>query len=282
MMTDLDTYLKTRKERIEQTLFSLLPLPATRPEGLAEAMAYAVRSGGKRLRPIFCLASAEVAGGRAEDALLPACAIECLHTYTLVHDDLPCMDNDTLRRGLPTVWAKYGEATAVLVGDALQAFAFDLVARTGNPRLVSELAAAAGPAGVIAGQVEDIRFAGGATREQVEYIFQHKTADLFRCACRMGAIAAGADDCAVQAVTEFANHLGFAFQIEDDLLDAQQAKADDAKPELSCLDILTPEEARAWCREETDAAIRALTAPALTGSREALNSLAYRLVNRSV
>ena len=190
MTCDLKTYLAARRATVETRLFACLPTSETRPKILSEAMRPAVLSGGKRLRPILCLAAAEAAGGVADDALLPACAVELLHTYTLVHDDLPCMDNDLLRRGQPTVHAKYGEAVGVLTGDALQTLAFETLARTHEKRpgtvarLVAELACAAGAAGVIAGQIEDIRFASAPTREVIDYVFQHKTADLFRAAAR--------------------------------------------------------------------------------------------------
>ena len=141
-------------ERVEQALAGLLE--DARPAVLFEAMRHAVMAGGKRIRPQLCLAAAVAAGGRAEDALYPACAIELLHSYTLVHDDLPSMDNDTARRGRPSVWAKYGEATAVLAGDALQALAFQTAARA--PRHVDKILAALGEAavGVVRGQAEEL------------------------------------------------------------------------------------------------------------------------------
>ena len=278
----MDAFLQERRAMVEEALAAILPSPAESPAGFAEAMAHAVQSGGKRLRPVFCLACAEAAGGSASDALNAACAIELLHTYTLVHDDLPCMDNDTLRRGKPTVWAAYGEALAVLWGDALQALAFETAAATGDIALVRELARAAGPAGVIAGQVEDIRYDGHPSREVLDYVFRHKTGDLFRCACRMGAISARAAKEALAAITAFAEHFGLAFQIEDDLLDAAQSK-EDAKPELSCLDLMSAEAARDWCRSETEAAVAALATPCLvSGAAQALTTLARSLISRTV
>ena len=285
MSFDLKTYLAARRSAVEKHLFACLPAPDVRPQRLAEAMRHAVLSGGKRLRPILCLASAEAAGGRAEDAVFPACAVELLHTYTLVHDDLPCMDDDLLRRGQPTVHAKYGEDLGVLAGDALQTLAFETLARTPEKRpgtaarLVAELAAAAGAAGVIAGQVEDLRLAAAPTREAIDYVFQHKTADLFRAAVRLGAIAASAAEADLGRLSAFADHLGFAFQIVDDLLDAQEAKSGD-KPELSCLDILSASEARDWAEQHTEHAVRALdglpgdTAPLAELAREMLGRIA--------
>ena len=282
MTFNLKNYLSGRKTHVETELFACLPAEGTRPTMLTEAMRHAVLSGGKRLRPILCLAAAEAAGGKSEDAIHAACSVELLHTYTLVHDDLPCMDNDTLRRGQPTVWAKYGEAMAVLVGDALQTLAFETLARTTSSpssvaRLVSELAKAAGAAGVIAGQVEDIQFAGSPTGDIINYVFQHKTADLFRAATRLGAIAGGASKQTLLQLSTYGNHLGFAFQIIDDILDASEAKSDD-KPELSCLDIMSEQEARAYAQQTTATACTALKN--LPGDTEPLAALAQELLSR--
>ena len=285
MMFDLNRYLAERKRTVEEHLFACLPSAGTRPALLAEAMRHAVLSGGKRLRPILCLAAAEAAGGSCAEALLPACAVELLHTYTLVHDDLPCMDNDLLRRGQPTVHAKYGEALGVLTGDALQTLAFETLARTpeGRPgtvaRLVAELASAAGGAGVIAGQVEDIRFAAEPTRDIIGYVFQHKTADLFCAAARLGAVAAGASETDLTRLSTFAAGLGFSFQIIDDLLDAHEAQAD-TQPELSCLDIMTASEARDWAAHHTRLALAALEG--LPGDTTPLAALARDLLSRIV
>jgi geranylgeranyl diphosphate synthase type II len=285
MLFDLKSYLSARRQTVETHLFACLPSSDTRPAILSDAMRHAVLSGGKRLRPILCLAAAEAGGGRWEDAILPACAIELLHTYTLVHDDLPCMDNDLLRRGQPTVHAKYGEAIGVLAGDALQTLAFGVLARTpeNHPgttaRLAAELAEAAGAGGVIGGQVEDIQFAASPTRQTIDYVFQHKTADLFRASVRLGAIAGGACPTALDQLSRYADHLGFAFQIIDDLLDAAEAHADD-KPELSCLDVMSESEAREWAAHHTKHATDALAG--LPGDTAPLFSLATDLLNRIV
>lgn len=278
---DFDTYLAERRARVEARLLGCLPPQGTRPAVLTEAMRHAVLSGGKRLRPVLCLAAAEAVGGGAAEALPAACAVELLHTYTLVHDDLPCMDDDALRRGLPTVHAKYGEAVAVLAGDALQALAFEVLAREAAPgraaRLVSELAAAAGAAGVVGGQAEDIACAGAPTHAAIEYVFRHKTADLFRAAARLGAIAAGASDADTERLTAFAENLGVAFQVVDDILDAAEAKSGGA-PELSCLDIMTESEARAWARQLTSAACAALRG--LPADTRPLAAIASALLSR--
>ena len=255
-------------EMIEAALDAALPGEGFRPAVVAEAMRWAVEGGGKRIRPQICLASAVAAGGRAEDALMPACAIEVLHSFTLVHDDLPAMDNDTVRRGKASVWAKFGEANAILVGDALQALAFDLAAR--SPRnaaaVVAELATRA--VGVVRGQVEDLALArgGGASADMVDFVYEHKTADLFMASAVMGALAAGAAEEHVERLRRFALKLGLAFQYEDDLLDGDSPYARDVTERL--------------VHETTAAAIEALKG--LPGDTSFLASLAERLARRNM
>ena len=255
-------------EMIEAALDAALPGEGFRPAVVAEAMRWAVEGGGKRIRPQICLASAVAAGGRAEDALMPACAIEVLHSFTLVHDDLPAMDNDTVRRGKASVWAKFGEANAILAGDALQALAFDLAAR--SPRnaaaVVAELATRA--VGVVRGQVEDLALArgGGASADMVDFVYEHKTADLFMASAVMGALAAGAAEEHVERLRRFALKLGLAFQYEDDLLDGDSPYARDVTERL--------------VRETTAAAIVALKG--LPGDTSFLASLAERLARRKM
>ena len=236
-----------------------------RPRVLAEAMRWAVEGGGKRIRPRICLASAVAAGGASADALLPACAVELLHSYTLVHDDLPAMDNDAERRGRPSVWAKFGEANAILAGDALQALAFAALAQTPEHRpgaRAKMMAFFAGCAlGVVRGQVEDI----AADAKGVPFIYEHKTADLFMAAAVTGALAGGGGDAAVEKLRLFAYHLGVAFQYEDDLLD-------DDSP-------FDRDETARRVRIETDAALAALTG--LPGDAGPLADLARSLVNRT-
>ena len=236
-----------------------------RPRVLADAMRWAVEGGGKRIRPRICLASAVAVGGASSDALLPACAVELLHSYTLVHDDLPAMDNDSERRGRPSVWAKFGEANAILAGDALQALAFTALAQAPERRpgarakMVGFFAGCA--FGVVRGQVEDI--AAGA--KDVPFIYEHKTADLFMAAAVTGALAGGGDDASVEKLRLFAYHLGVAFQYEDDLLD-------DDSP-------FDREETARRVRSETDAALAVLAG--LPGDAEPLADLARSLVNRT-
>ncbi|MGD9611569.1 MAG: polyprenyl synthetase family protein [Kiritimatiellia bacterium] len=220
-MFDLSTYLADGARWIEGELDRLVPAAETRPANLHAAMRHSLFAGGKRLRPLLCAASAEACGAPRNAALFPAVAIECLHTYTLIHDDLPCMDDDDLRRGVPTCHKVYGEATALLAGDALQALAFELAARTPVAALeiVRELAAAAGSLGVVGGQVEDMLGEHLPPDEgRLRFIQQHKTGDLIVCACRMGVRAAGGSPAALAAATRYAAALGEAFQIADDLL----------------------------------------------------------------
>lgn len=226
-MFELSSYLSVRRIQIDDYLDRHLPPASTRPAILHEAIRYSIFGEAKRVRPILCMAAAEAVGGEASSALRAGAAVELLHTYTLIHDDLPSMDNDSLRRGRPTCHVKFGEACAILAGDALLTMAFEWLADCIAPAphaptaLVAELARAAGSQGVIAGQVEDIAAEGRAPdAELVNYIHSHKTADLLRAALRMGAIIGGGAPAHVEALSEYGNKIGIAFQIADDLLNA--------------------------------------------------------------
>jgi len=222
-MFDLQAYLDAGSQWIEEALERLV-LPAdTRPADLHAAMRHSLFAGGKRLRSILCIAAAEACGAKRGAVLFPAAAIECLHTYTLIHDDLPCMDDDELRRGVPTCHKAYGEAIALLAGDALQALSFELAAQTpvAPLEIVKELADAAGSVGVVGGQVEDMQGENlPPDEERLRYIQQHKTGDLIVCACRMGILAAGGTPDNLKAATRYGSAIGEAFQIADDLLNA--------------------------------------------------------------
>jgi len=190
-------------------------------------MRYSVMAGGKRLRPVLCLAACEAVGAAADAALLPGLAIEILHTYTLIHDDLPCMDDDDLRRGKPTCHVKFGEATALLAGDALLTLAFEWLAEvapaapSSAAQLALELARAAGSQGVIGGQVEDLAAEGQPVdAARLDYIHRHKTAALIRAAVRMGGLCGGATPAQLDALTRYGEASGLAFQIADDILNA--------------------------------------------------------------
>ena len=216
----ISEYLKEKQARVESALENCLPATGTRPAVLHEAMRYCVLNGGKRIRPILCIAAAEMCGAETRQALLPAISTELYHCSTLVHDDLPCMDNDALRRGMPTCHVKFGEANAILAGDALLVHAFQVLAEHGNAQLSMELAQAAGSLGVIAGQVEDLAAEGRAPNaDLVDFIHMNKTAVLIRAAVRMGAILGGATPGELESLTTFGEKIGVAFQIEDDILD---------------------------------------------------------------
>jgi len=193
-------------------------------------MRYSLFAGGKRLRPILCLAAAEACRGKIEDALPLACALECIHTYSLVHDDLPSMDNDDLRRGRPTCHKVFGEGIAVLTGDALLTIAFEIVSRTkprsryGMSTLLREIAVAAGSQKLIAGQVADLEAEGkNVKRRELQFIHENKTAAILRSSVRLGAMSANADAKKLSAITRFGQRLGLAFQVIDDILDVTQS-----------------------------------------------------------
>ena len=236
-MFNLREYLESGRQAVEQALDMHLPQESERPAVLHKAMRYSIFAGGKRIRPILCMAAAQAIGAPAESVMLPAIALEALHTYTLIHDDLPAMDDDDLRRGKPTCHIAFGEANAILAGDALLTLAFEWLAEVQAPKpyvpnqLALELAEAAGSRGVIAGQVEDLANEGSEpTRELVDFIHLHKTAALIRAAVRMGAIAAGARSEELNALTIYACNVGLAFQIADDILNVTSTAEKLGKP----------------------------------------------------
>jgi len=221
----LAAYLAQRRRRIEAALEAWLTRPpADDPVRLHEAIRYAVLGGGKRLRPILALAAHDACGGAdppAEAALRAACAVELLHCYSLVHDDLPAMDNDDLRRGRASLHRAFGEATAILTGDALLTLSFEWAAAAG-PAVVRTLAQAAGPAGMIVGQARDLALEHHTpTLDELEQLFAEKTGALFAAAAAIGALCAHADLARVQALGEFGRALGIAFQCADDRDDAE-------------------------------------------------------------
>ena len=250
-----DAYLDARRREVDAALDAAVPAPPACPPRIAEAMRYSVFAGGKRLRPILTLAAAEAAGAHGRDSPAPddaaralarngACAIELIHTYSLVHDDLPAMDDDTLRRGHPTSHVAFGEGLAILAGDALLTQAFVLLARrpaaappgfeARQLRAVARVAEAAGAAGMVGGQVLDLAAAGTGTgtapaagppaagpAAALRDVHERKTGALIGAAAVVGAILAGGSDAAVRAVDAYAGHLGLAFQIVDDILDVE-------------------------------------------------------------
>ncbi|TEB06666.1 Farnesyl diphosphate synthase [Pelotomaculum schinkii] len=235
-MIDFKEELKKRAALVEESLEILLPGTNAYPPLIHQAMRYSVMGGGKRLRPVLVMAGAEAVGGKADDALTAACAFELIHTYSLVHDDLPAMDNDDYRRGKLTSHKVYGEAAAVLTGDALLTMAFQLLAESkGAPenvlRVIREAAVGAGTFGLIGGQVVDTLSEGVELDENtLEYIHRHKTGALYKISVRAGAILAGARDDQLAALTGYAENLGLAFQIKDDLLDIEGDEQKIGKP----------------------------------------------------
>src|SRR3712207_4920276 len=226
---ELKAYLAARQKEVDRALDCFLPKESARPATIHKAMRYSLFAGGKRLRPILCLAAAEACGGNTTAALPVACAVECIHTYSLVHDDLPSMDNDDLRRGRPTSHKVFGEGIAVLAGDALLTIAFEIATHADPTRryslrdMLRDLAVAAGSRKLIAGQVADLEAEGQPiTRAGLRYIHENKTAAMLGVSVRLGAMSANATEKQLAAITDFGHSLGLAFQVIDDILDVTQ------------------------------------------------------------
>ncbi len=228
-------YLARRREEVDAALERLLPAPDAWPSRLHRAIRHSVFAGGKRLRPILCLAAAEVLKARTEDVLEPACALEMIHTYSLIHDDLPALDNDDLRRGVPTCHVVFGEATAILAGDSLLTHALGVLAlyprgerfAQAKLRVLAAVVEAIGTQGMIGGQAADLEaekeFA--PTAELLTRIHENKTGKLIRASLLSGSILAGADEATLARVDLYGRHIGLAFQIKDDLLDVESDAA---------------------------------------------------------
>lgn len=229
-MSDLDqkavlarNYLKRIGDESEVWLREHLPMEADRPMRLHEAMRYSMFAGGKRLRPALAHAAYSAFGGQKESIWLVTSALEMLHTFSLIHDDLPCMDDDDFRRGMPTAHKKFGEATAVLSGDALCIHAFELLAKTGSAPVVAEVARSLGTSGMIGGQIIDIESEGKLVDlATVDYIHYHKTAALIEASLVVGAMLAGANAEEIKPIREYGHAIGLAFQVVDDILDIEQ------------------------------------------------------------
>ncbi|MBN1493354.1 MAG: polyprenyl synthetase family protein [Candidatus Omnitrophica bacterium] len=221
---DIVKYFEKVKDKVDRRLEALLQKGTTYPHNIHEAMRYAVLNGGKRIRPILTLTCCEAVGGGASDALVTACAIELIHAYSLVHDDLPCMDDDDFRRGKPTVHKQYGEAIAVLSGDGLLTYAFELLAgikpAKSAIRVIRELSTAVGTKGMIGGQVVDIEFSDKKpTLPIMDYINIHKTGKLIAASCHAGAIMGNARIRDARALLAYGEYLGLVFQLVDDIID---------------------------------------------------------------
>jgi farnesyl diphosphate synthase len=272
-------------------------VPASAPAGLGEAMRYAVLDGGKRLRPLLTLAAARAVAGAGElpAAMRSACAVELIHAYSLVHDDMPCMDNDVLRRGKPTVHVAYGEAQALLAGDALQALAFELltpedgsVAPAVQARLCAALARAAGHHGMAGGQAIDLAHVGMAMSEAaLRDMHRRKTGAMLEVSVHMGALSAGADGPTLACLQRYAQAIGLAFQVVDDILDVtadsatlgKTAGKDQANDKPTFVSLLGLAGAQAQAQALLPEALGALDAAALRDDG-ALRALAHMVVQR--
>jgi len=227
---DLKKYLRDRARKVDQALAKYLPSARTKPATIHQAMRYSLFASGKRIRPILTLAAAEACGGTIQQAMPLACAVECVHVYSLIHDDLPSMDDDDFRRGKPTNHKVYGEAIAILAGDALLTKAFEIAAQAKPTRrypitqLIAELAETAGSLKLIAGQVADIEGEGeGLDIKKLRFIHERKTSALLTCSVRLGAMTANATPRQLEALTVFGKNVGLAFQVIDDILDVTQS-----------------------------------------------------------
>jgi farnesyl diphosphate synthase len=282
-----------RLDLVEQALSAWVPAGA--PAQLGEAMRYAVLDGGKRLRPLLVLGASEAVGGNADAALRAGCAVELIHAYSLVHDDMPCMDNDVLRRGKPTVHVQFGEATALLAGDALQALAFELLAPAdaGIPertqaRLCRLLAQAAGHAGMAGGQAIDLAAVGKSlTEDELRHMHRLKTGALLQASVMMGAACGEPSAAACSGLQEYGRALGLAFQVVDDILDVtadsatlgKTAGKDAAQDKPTYVSLLGLERAHAYAVELLEQARAALATTGLPDTR-ALLALAEMVVHR--
>lgn len=228
----LSSYLREKKTLIDRYLMMFLGSPGKLPPTLYESMRYSLSAGGKRIRPILSIASCEAVGGKTEDVIPAAIAIEMIHTYSLIHDDLPAMDNDDLRRGKPTNHKVFGEATAILAGDGLLTLAFGILSGVGfsdenvkfsnSMKIIHEIALAAGPAGMVGGQQLDIENEGkNIDIKALEELHRRKTGALILAAVRSGGIAGGAAETQLSALTDYGMKIGLAFQIADDILDLE-------------------------------------------------------------
>jgi farnesyl diphosphate synthase len=294
-MSDFDVaaWSALRCAQVEQALEAWLPHDA--PAGLGEAMRYAVLGGGKRLRPLLALAASESLGGHADAAMRAACAVELIHAYSLVHDDMPCMDNDVLRRGKATVHVKFGQASALLAGDALQAFAFELltpqdgsVPAAMQAKLCALLARAAGEAGMAGGQAIDLASVGQPLNEaELKKMHELKTGALLQASVMMGAACAEATADQTRALFTYGHTMGLAFQVVDDILDVtadsatlgKTAGKDAQSGKPTYVSILGLERSQAYAQELYAQAITALQNSTLRDT-QALKALADVVVQR--
>lgn len=294
---ELKAYLQDRSSLVDQALDRWLPGEDTLPGSLHQSMRYSIFAGGKRLRPILMIAASEAVGGTARQVMHAACALEMIHTYSLVHDDLPAMDDDDFRRGRPTNHKAYGEATAILAGDALLTEAFRLLADADANRLIAPATALrvieivarfAGSQGMVGGQIVDMDSEGkDIDFPTLEYIHTHKTGGLILASVQVGALLGGGDEEQIAALTRFGGAAGLAFQIADDILDVvgDQAElgkdvgSDQARGKATYPALLGLDEARQRANELCDIAVESLTP--LGAAAETLQVLARYIVDRN-
>jgi geranylgeranyl diphosphate synthase, type II len=294
---DLKAYLEAHRATVDAALDRVLPPETVPPTTIHQAMRYSVLAPGKRLRPILVIAGAEAVGGRADAVLDTACALELIHAYSLIHDDLPAMDDDSLRRGRPTNHVVYGEGMAILAGDGLLTEAFALLSTEPRDpdlagrkiRAIQTIAVAAGPGGMVGGQAIDLLAVGSSTLDEYSLQDMHarKTGALIRAAAVAGAIMGGGSDEAVAAVEQYGRHLGLAFQIVDDILDVEGNAEDlgktagkdakSGKPTYPSTYGLA--ESRRLATQRHDAALAALRSAGLQQSR--LADIAAWVVKRT-
>jgi geranylgeranyl diphosphate synthase, type II len=295
-MVDILRYLQEQKALVDEALARYLPGEEHYPLAIFQAMRYSVFAGGKRVRPILAIAAAEALGGTAADVLPLACALECIHTYSLIHDDLPALDDDDYRRGRLTNHKVFGEANAILAGDALLTFAFELMGDARHwPQFVPErvvqvmheVAYAIGTFGMIGGQVVDLQMEGqDIDLPALQYIHAHKTGALIRTSVRSGAILGGGSPAAVEALTHYGTHIGLAFQIMDDILDVRgdeqlmgkALRKDEARRKATYPRLVGLAESEVRAQAAVTASIAAL---AIIGERGAvLRDLAHFIIAR--
>jgi len=290
---DLEGCLARCSKGVNHALDEFLPAATARPPTIHRAMRYSLFAGGKRIRPALCLAAAAACSGRESAAMPLACAVECIHTYSLIHDDLPAMDNDDYRRGKLTNHKVFGEGIAVLAGDALLTQAFEIAARCDgwprypHQRIILELAQAAGSLQLIAGQVADLEGEGKRiSARQLKYIHERKTSALLCCSVRLGGMSANCTPTQLNALTDFGYHVGLAFQVIDDILDVTQsseklgktAGKDTKAHKATYPAIVGLEKTRIIARQLTDRAFKALKP--LGPRAAALQALAGYLLKR--
>ena len=287
-------YLAEQQKRVDDALDHWVPPESTAPESIHRAMRYSLFAGGKRIRPLLCMAAADAVSDSPEGIDAPACTLELIHTYSLIHDDLPALDNDDLRRGRPTCHKVFGDAMAILAGDALLTLAFEVLSRLPvdaerRVRLIVELATAAGTVGgMIGGQVADLEGeAQQPTESLLEQIHRAKTGALLRASLRMGGIFAHADEQQLQSLSSYGEHVGLAFQIVDDVLDVEQpseklgktAGKDAKQQKITFPAVYGLDRSRAMAEQERRAAHDALEM--FGGRADRLRELADLIVHRN-